>query len=88
MDQFICTLGQENAALLIDCKSLETKRIPLMRSDELSFLVINSNVKHQLTGSEYPQRREDCFQAAKVLGVGSLREATLSSLRRKFINSF
>jgi len=86
MDQFISCMGKENSALLIDCRSLETKMVRLdsaKQSDgnEIAFLVVNSNVKHQLSGSEYPQRRSDCYEAAKVVGVKSLRDTTMSALR-------
>ena len=79
-------MGKEGCALLIDCRSLETKLIDLEASkpddgEDLSFLVVNSNVKHQLSGSEYPQRRADCYEAAGVLGVKSLRDANMALLR-------
>lgn len=45
-------------------------------------LIINSNVKHKLTGSEYPERRRNCAEAAKVLGVKSLRYANMDLLNR------
>jgi galactokinase len=45
-------------------------------------LIINTNVKHQLTGSEYPARRKQCELAAKVLGVPSLRDATADLLEQ------
>ena len=72
--------------MLIDCRSLETKLINLDAAkpndgEELTFLVVNSNVKHQLSGSEYPQRRADCFEAAGILGVKSLRDANMALLR-------
>lgn len=86
MDQFISCMGKENAALLIDCRSLETKLVNLSQGsgdgqNDITFLVVNSNVKHQLSGSEYPQRRSDCFEAAQILGKKSLREATMGELR-------
>jgi len=85
MDQFISCFGQENSALLIDCRSLQTEVVPLISckkgNEDICFIVVNSNVKHQLSGSEYPQRRHDCFKAAEILGVKSLRDANLSSLR-------
>ena len=43
-------------------------------------LVIYSNVKHELTGSEYPKRRQQCERAAQILGVRSLRDATREQL--------
>jgi len=84
MDQFISCMGEPNAALLIDCRSLQTKSVALDKAEggnEVAFLVVNSNVKHQLSGSEYPQRRADCYEAAKVIGVKSLRDATMGALR-------
>lgn len=87
MDQFVSCMGVENGALLIDCRALETKTVLLDKikatdgQDDIVFLVVNSNVKHQLTGSEYPQRRSDCYEAAAKLGVKSLRDATITALR-------
>ncbi|CAH0719629.1 unnamed protein product, partial [Brenthis ino] len=79
MDQFIVTMGKKDHALLIDCRSLESTQIP-MDSKEAVILVVNSNVKHQLTGSEYPQRRAQCQQAAVKLKLPSLRSADIEDL--------
>ena len=46
----------------------------------VAILVINTNVKHELTGSEYPDRRRQCESAAKALGVKSLRSCTLADI--------
>ncbi|CAH2106743.1 unnamed protein product [Euphydryas editha] len=79
MDQFIVTMGKKDHALLIDCRSLESTHIP-MDSTEAVILVVNSNVKHQLTGSEYPQRRAQCQEAANKLKIPSLRSANIQDL--------
>ncbi|KAM3844906.1 galactokinase [Vipera latastei] len=79
MDQFISVMGKEGHALLIDCRSLETRLVPLTDPD-LVVLITNSNVRHTLTGSEYPTRRRQCEEAANLLGKASLREATMSDL--------
>ncbi|XP_053578123.1 galactokinase [Bombina bombina] len=79
MDQFISVMGREGHALLIDCRSLEVTPLPL--SDPgLAVLITNSNVRHELTGSEYPTRRRQCEEAAKALGKESLRDASLEDL--------
>lgn len=79
MDQFVSVLGREGHALLIDCRSLEATAVPL--SDPgLVILITNSNVKHSLTGSEYPMRRKQCEEAASILGKPSLRDATMKDL--------
>jgi galactokinase len=79
MDQFISVMGQADHVLLLDCQSTKTKQVP-MKSKSVSILVINTNVKHELTGSEYPDRRRQCEAAAKALGVKSLRSCTLADV--------
>ncbi|KAG7239772.1 hypothetical protein INR49_028359 [Caranx melampygus] len=79
MDQFVSVLGREGHALLIDCRSLEATAIPLA-DPSLVILITNSNVKHSLTGSEYPARRRQCEEAASILGKASLRDATMKDL--------
>ena len=60
-------------------RSMEAKLVPMTNPD-LVVLVTNSNVRHELTGSEYPTRRKQCETAAAALGKPSLREATMAEL--------
>ena len=75
MDQFISVLGRENHLLLLDCRSRKPELVP-MTDPSVALLITNTNVKHELTGGGYAQRRAQCEQAAKILGVPSLRDAT------------
>eukprot|EP00095_Tigriopus_kingsejongensis_P009929 maker-scaffold471_size162517-snap-gene-0.22 protein:Tk09929 transcript:maker-scaffold471_size162517-snap-gene-0.22-mRNA-1 annotation:"hypothetical protein BRAFLDRAFT_90953" len=77
MDQFISVMGEEGHAVKIDCRSLEVEMVPL-DNPNLSILIVNSNVKHELTGSEYPTRRRHCEEAAKLLGTSSLRDISMA----------
>jgi len=79
MDQLIAVLGQPGHVMLLDCRSKQPQMIPLTDSI-VSVLIVNSNVRHNLTGSEYPDRRRQCEKAAKLLGVPMLRDATLPQL--------
>lgn len=79
MDQFIAVLGRANHALLLDCRSRWYEHVP-MEDPNVSVLIINTQVKHELTGSEYPTRRKQCETAAAALGVPSLRDATREQL--------
>jgi galactokinase len=54
MDQFVSVMGAQDCAVLIDCRSMEVQQVPL--DPDVAVLVVNSNVKHQLTGSEYSSR--------------------------------
>lgn len=60
-------------------RSIESKLVRLELKDK-SILIINSNVKHELTGSEYPNRRQNCVDASSKLGVKSLRYADMAKL--------
>lgn len=79
MDQFICTMARAGAALLLDCRSHETKTVPL-DDPNLAVVVINSHVKHELNDGEYAARRNQCEKAAKILSVPALRDATVDML--------
>ncbi|NIP86610.1 MAG: galactokinase [Planctomycetales bacterium] len=79
MDQFSSVFGREDALMLLDCRSQEMKYVPLA-SDDVTVLITNSNVSHQLDDGAYAERREQCHTAAAALGVASLREATLEQL--------
>jgi len=80
MDQLIAVMGQEGHAMLLDCRSKQPTMIP-MDDPAVSVLIVNSNVKHELTGSEYPDRRHQCEKAAQLLGVPMLRDATWQQLQ-------
>uniref|UniRef100_A0A023F7V3 Galactokinase n=1 Tax=Triatoma infestans TaxID=30076 RepID=A0A023F7V3_TRIIF len=79
MDQFISIMGEKGRALLLDCRSMEVTMVPL-QSDSDVILITNSNVKHELSSSEYPVRRKQCEQAAEILGVKSLRDVNNEKL--------
>ncbi|MDI2113615.1 galactokinase [Commensalibacter nepenthis] len=80
MDQFISTLGEKDHALLIDCRNLETVSISI--PTDISVVIINSNVKHGLVDSEYNLRRQQCEEAASILNVTKLRDATIELLEQ------
>lgn len=77
MDQLASACARENSALLIDCRSLDLRAIPVVDS-ETSILVVDTRVKHSLANSAYNQRREECETA-----VNQLRKAmpTIQALR-------
>ena len=79
MDQFISVMAQGDCLMLLDCRSRQP-RLVRMADPALTVLIVNSNVKHELTGGEYAERRSQCEQAARVLGVPALRDATLEML--------
>ena len=78
MDQYISACAQENHALLLDCRSLLARQLPL--SADVRLVICNSGVKHELAGGEYNQRRAACEEGAGLLGVDLLRDASLEQV--------
>ncbi|WP_299998303.1 galactokinase [uncultured Cedecea sp.] len=75
MDQLISSLGKKDHALLIDCRSLETRAVSI--PENAAVVIINSNFKRTLVGSEYNTRREQCEAGAQFFGKKALRDVTL-----------
>ncbi len=78
MDQMISACGREDHAMLLDCRSLDTRLVSIPKN--AAVVIINSNVKRGLVDSEYNTRREQCEAAAKHFGVKALRDITLEQL--------
>lgn len=76
MDQLICAQGDATGPLLIDCATLERRRVPL-GDQAVTVLVSNTNVRHSLADGAYAQRRAECESAARSLGVGHLCETDI-----------
>jgi galactokinase len=79
MDQYISVFGQEHAAICIDCRSLKNQAVRL--PDGIAFRAVNTMVKHELAGSAYKERTEQCAAAVDIIRrrhpkVESLRDVS------------
>ena len=75
MDQSASLLCQADHALLLDCCSGESDAVPLdPAASGLVLLLIDTRARHELTDSGYASRHLECEEAARELGVGSLRD--------------
>ncbi|HVM31007.1 MAG TPA: galactokinase [Candidatus Limnocylindrales bacterium] len=79
MDQFASTHGRAGHALLLDCRSLEHRPVPLPAGHSL--VAIDTRTPHRLGTSEYNARREQCERGVAVIArrhpaVESLRDVT------------
>lgn len=82
MDQFSSVLCESDHLLLLDCRDQSFQQIPFSNPD-IVVLIINSEVKHELTGGEYAQRRSQCEAALEILGARSYRDVTLQQVQEK-----
>ncbi|WP_233581302.1 galactokinase [Acidipila sp. EB88] len=85
MDQFIACCGKRDSALLLDCRSLESKLAPIPTN--LSLVICNTMVKHSHAGGEYNTRRAEVEQATATLRshrpeIALLRDATPADLEQ------
>jgi galactokinase len=81
MDQISSACGVDGHALLIDCRSLEVRPVPIPPG--AAIMIFNSQVRRGLVDSEYNTRRRQCEQAAAHFGVAALRDLDLSTLHAR-----
>lgn len=79
MDQFSSVFGETDHFMLIDCRSQACEMVPFDASG-ISLLITNSNVKHELTGGEYAERRSDCDNALPKTGKSTWRDVTMNDV--------
>ncbi len=81
MDQAASLLGRPDAAVFLDCRSLDYQIVELgLAEANLAVLVIDTHVKHEHATGGYGQRRAECEQGAAEMGVSSLRDLGLADL--------
>ncbi|MEH1806888.1 galactokinase [Nostoc sp.] len=81
MDQMASSLADTEHILFLDTRTLERRVMPLPEKAEI--LVIDSGVPRTLASSGYNQRRAECEEAARSLGVKALRDITDAEITEK-----
>jgi len=72
MDQLISAAGAADHALLIDCRTLDTRAVPLPAG--AAVVVLDTATRRGLVDSAYNERRAQCEAAAAFFGVRALRD--------------
>ncbi len=85
MDQFACLNGQGGHSILLDCRSLDCRQLPLPA--DVKLVICNTMVKHSLAAGEYNARRAECEACVRELSqlhpeVSALRDVTEDDLER------
>ena len=85
MDQFISCCGRAGQSLMLDCRSLEFRLVPIPRG--VTLVICNTMVKHELASNEYNTRRAECAEGVHILspflpGIRALRDVTVADLER------
>ena len=85
MDQFISANGQEDNALLLDCRDLSYRLAPI--PSDVALVIANTMVKHSIAGDGYTTRRAEVEEACRILAthrpeIKFLRDATEADLEK------
>jgi galactokinase len=83
MDQFASCFGNAHHAILLDCRSLDYKLLPL--PDGVTMVICNTMVRHGHSGGEYNERRAQCEEGVRTLKqfyptIKALRDVTPAQL--------
>jgi galactokinase len=78
LDQVSSIFGKKEHAIFLDCRAETVENFAFPHG--VGLLIVHSGVKHALSGGEYNERRDQCFEAARILGVAMLRDATSEQL--------
>jgi galactokinase len=79
MDQLISALGKKDHAMLLDCRTLGTR--PVSMPKDIAVVIINSNFRRNLVGSEYNTRREQCETGARFFAQPALRDVDIEQFK-------
>ena len=85
MDQFVSCMGKAEHAVLLDCRSLEFKFVPV--PPHIRLVVCNTMVKHNLAAGAYNQRRAECEEGVRDFArwnpaVHALRDVSVDLLEK------
>lgn len=81
MDQMVSSCGKEDSALLIDCRDLSTRLVPL--PEDSQFVILDTATRRGLVDSAYNERRAQCEATACHFDVPALRDLQLVELEDK-----
>jgi len=83
MDQMASMLGEPDAAIFLDCRSLDANLVQVGIAEAgLAVLVMDTRVQHAHSTGGYRERRAACERGAAIMGVPSLRDVSVDDLPR------
>lgn len=87
MDMFASMFGKKDHAILLDCRSLEYRYVPLAMEGH-HLVLFNSNVKHSLASSEYNVRRRECEEGVAIMQSGFPHISDLRDVTPDMLDAF
>jgi galactokinase len=78
LDQGVSGFGRRDHLVYIDCRAPRFETVPLPPGS--NFWIFNTHTKHALIDGLYAARHEECMEAARIMGVALLVDATPAML--------
>ncbi|BBE22053.1 hypothetical protein MN0502_09360 [Arthrobacter sp. MN05-02] len=83
MDQSASLLGEAGHAVFLDCRTTESRLVPLdLEGAGLELMVIDTRVSHSHSTGGYAARRRSCELGAELMGVPALRDLSVKDLAK------
>jgi galactokinase len=82
LDQLASLYGAADTALCIDFQTLTIEPVPLRLRDGWRLVTLDSGARHTHASSAYNERRAECAEACRLLGVKSLRAASSTAVEQ------
>ena len=86
MDQMVVINGRKDCTILLDCRDLSVKHLPL-QSNECCIMIFNSMVRHEVGGGEYGKRRNRCQRAVEIIAKENPRIKALRDVDENLLES-
>lgn len=85
LDQYSSAMGQAGCALLLDCRSLASRAVPM--ADGIQVVICDTRAERHLAGTEYGERRAQCEEGVRIFrGLGydiaALRDLSIEVFER------
>jgi len=87
MDQFASAFGKKDQAIVLDCRSMDYRYVPLQLKG-YKLVLLNTNVKHSLSESAYNKRREACEQGVAWVKEGHPNVETLRDVDLEMLDEY
>ncbi|MFT5884248.1 MAG: galactokinase [Arcticibacterium sp.] len=86
MDMYASIMGKKNQVIRLDCKNLTHTYLPF-NSDNLSIVLFNTGVSHNLAESEYNKRREECEAGLNIIKKHYPEVTSFRDVKRNMLES-
>lgn len=84
MDQYASVMSKAGFVIMLDCKSLESKFIPLNLLD-YKLVLLNTNISHSLADSEYNTRLHECMEGLQMIQKNHPQTESLRDVSRAML---